>query len=160
MCFESTSPVLEMGKKRKETTLETVPELNFVSKGILNMILVKSGDEWERIPVDSEEFLEDRRIVKTSNMDQVLFQKMCTFKVTLEFIDSLMCIPETAVRESTDWVLCSCTGGNAFYSKVEQRLVLQQCTVALQSNVRPLEDPFILVLLRDEDEWLVERVLR
>lgn len=149
-----------MGKKKFAFTLEATPELEFVEKGALNLILVKIGDDLVQIPLDSNDFLEDRRIVKNSNMDQVLFQKTCTFKVTLEFFESMMCIPETAVRESTDWVLCSCSGANAFYSKIEQRLVLQQCTVTLQSNIEQLEDPFILVLLKEEDEWLVERVLR
>lgn len=148
-----------MGKK-KQTPLETTPDLSFVSKGILNMIVVKTADELIQIPVNSDEFLDDRRIVKTSNMDQVVFQKNCNFKVTLEFMESMMCIPDSAVRESTDWVLCSCSGANAFYSKIEQRLVLQQCNVTLQSNIEQLEDPFILVLLREDDEWLVERVLR
>lgn len=149
-----------MGKKKPAHTLETTSDLAFVSKGTLNMILVKNGDDLLQLPVNSNEFLEDRRIVKTSNMDQVVFQKTCTFKVTLEFFESMMCIPETAVRESTDWVLCSCSGANAFYSKIEQRLVLQQCTVTLLSNIEQLEDPFILVLLKEDDEWLVERVLR
>eukprot|EP00796_Vickermania_ingenoplastis_P009711 gene9711-6807_t len=134
--------------------LMTTPDLAFVAKGILNMILMQGGDELVRIPSDSEEFLEDRRIVKSSTMDQVVFQKNCTFKVTLEFLESMMCIPETAVRESTDWVLCSCNGANTFYSKIEQRLVLQQCSVTLESNIEELEDPFILVLLRDDDEWI------
>lgn len=152
---------LEMGRKRHATTLETTPDLAFVSKGVLNMILMKGdGDELMSIETSTQAFLDDRRLVKSSNMDQILFQKQCTFKVTLEFMEAMMCIPETAVRESTDWVLCSCSGANTYYSKVEERLVLQQCQVVLQSNIEELEDPFILVLLHDEDQWVVERVLR
>lgn len=149
-----------MGRRKATSCLETTPDLSFVASGLLNMVIFKSGDELVRIAVDSEEYLEDRRIIKTSTMDQVVFNQNCTFKVTLEFIESKMCIPETAVRESTDWVLCTCNGTNAFFSKSEQRLVLQHCMVTLQSNIEELEDPFILVLVQDDDQWVVERVLR
>lgn len=94
-----------MGKK-KSSALETTPDLSFVSSGKLNMLLLKSGSEIERIPVESEEFLEDNRVIKGSNMEQVTFNSNSSFKVTLEFLESMMCMSETAVRETTDWVLC------------------------------------------------------
>lgn len=150
-----------MGKKKNETSLETTPDLAFVKSGKLNTIIYKpkEGDPIA-IAADSEQFLEDKRLIKTSNMDQVIFNKETVFKMTLDFLDPLECVAETAVRETTDWMLCSCVGTNAFYSKVEKRLVLQKCSTCLQSSVRELEMPFIIVLLLDDDEWLVERVLR
>ncbi|EPY32864.1 hypothetical protein STCU_01023 [Strigomonas culicis] len=150
-----------MGKKKNETSLETTPDLSFVKSGKLNTIVYKSKDD-DPLPIaaDSEAFLEDRRIIKTSNMDQVIFNKESVFKVTLDFLEPLECVAETAVRETTDWMLCSCQGANAFYSKVEKRLVLQKCGTCLQSSVRELEVSFIVVLRFDDDEWLVERVLR
>lgn len=146
--------------RKKTTSLETTPELSFVKSGRLNMIVHKPKErDPVKIETDSSAFLEDARIVRNTNMDQVTF-KDCVFKVTLDFLEPMMCLEETAVRESTDWVLCSCAAANSFYSKVEERLVLQQCTVSLLSNVAPLVNPFILVLmLEDGDEWVVERVL-
>lgn len=146
---------------RKKTSLETTPELAFVKSGRLNMIVFKPKEgPGVVVETNSADFLEDRRIVKTSNMDQIVF-KDCVFKVTLDFLEPMECVEETAVRESTDWVLCSCAAAHSFYSKLEKRLVLQQCTVSTQSNVAPLVEPFILVLmLEDDDEWVVERVVR
>jgi len=150
-----------MGRRgRRVSELETLPEFSFVSGGVLNTILLKSKDELERIAVDSPAFLEDRRIVRSANMDQITFAKECVFKVTLDFVEPIECIPETAARETTDWMLCSCIGTNARYAKVDQRLVLDRCTTSLQSNIRPLEVPFMLILYFEDDEWLVERVLR
>lgn len=148
-----------MGKKK--TSLETTPELAFAKSGRLNVIVHKPKEgAGVAVETNSAAFLEDKRIIKSANMDQITF-KDCVFKVTLDFLEPMECIEETAVRESTDWVLCSCAGVNSFYSKVEERLVLQQCTVSTQSNVQPLVDPFILVLkLEDGDDWVVERVLR
>ncbi|CAD2213494.1 hypothetical protein AGDE_01271 [Angomonas deanei] len=146
--------------KKKKTNLETTPDLAFVKSGDLNVIIFKTKEEQIPISVTSEEFLEDKRIIKSSNMDQVTFNKDTIFKATLDFIEPVNCVVETAVRESTDWMLCSCVGTNAFYSKVEKRLVLQQCTMSLQSTVRELEAPFIIVLYFDDDQWIVERVLR
>lgn len=150
-----------MSKKSKlATTLETTPDLSFVKSGLMNMIVHRDQEGGcVRIAADSDAFLEDKRIVKSSTMDQVTF-KDCSFKVTLDFLEPIECTYETAVRETTDWMLCSCQAANAFYSKVEKRLVLRNCITSLQSTIMDLEDPFILVLLRDDDEWLVERVLR
>lgn len=148
-----------MGKK-KATTLETTPDLAFVKSGLLNMIVYKDKEDPVAVQADSSAFLEDARLVKTSNMDHVIFNNKCTFKVTLDFLEPMECIPEIAVRESTDWILCTCSGQDAFFSKVEQRLVLQRCAVALQSNIQELVVPFVLVLFLDDDEWVVERVLR
>ncbi|RNF04114.1 hypothetical protein TraAM80_05349 [Trypanosoma rangeli] len=150
-----------MGKRREAAALETTPDLAFIKKGYLNM-LIHTSKEGERttVPVDSLAFLEDPRVVRSRSMDQVNFHRECVFKATLEFVEPVMCLEETAVRESTDWVLCSCGGHAAFYSPVEQRLVLQQCVVCLQSNVPELVDPFVLVLYLEGGHWLVERVLR
>jgi hypothetical protein len=51
-------------------------------------------------------------------------------------------------------------GNMAHFNKVEERLVLQQCVVSIQSNVDPLVAPFHLVLFFDEDEWVVEKIYR
>ncbi|PWV12683.1 hypothetical protein C3747_49g176 [Trypanosoma cruzi] len=150
-----------MGKGREAVTLETTPDLNFVKSGHLNMLIYTNKEgEQVKVPVNSLEFLEDRRVVRSRSMDQVNFNNDCVFKVTLEFIEPMACLEETAVRELTDWVLCSCRGHASFYSPVEKRLVLQQCFVCLQSNIPELLDPFILVLYLEKDQWLVERVLR
>ncbi|KEG06157.1 hypothetical protein DQ04_15591010 [Trypanosoma grayi] len=150
-----------MGRRRVSVSVETTPDLAFVKKGMLNMLLYTNKEgECVRVPVDTLAFLEDRRFVKSRSMDQVTFTGDCVFKATLEFLEPMACIEETAVRESTDWVLCSCKGSAALYSTVEKRLVLQQCVVCLQSNIPELVDPFILVLELQEGEWLVERALR
>ncbi|ORC84492.1 uncharacterized protein TM35_000441480 [Trypanosoma theileri] len=150
-----------MGKRRSSISVETTPDLAFIKKGHLNMLIYTSKEMGAvRVPVDSLDFLEDTRLVRNKSMDQINFSNDCVFKVTLEFIESMPCMEETAVRESTDWVLCSCKGSTAFYSPVEKRLVLQQCFVCVQSNIPELEAPFILVLYLEENEWLVERALR
>jgi len=124
------------------------------------MILLKSTEGVERIAVDSANFLDNRRIVRNANMDQITFAKECVFKVTLDFVEPMECIAETAARETTDWMLCSCAGENARYAKVDQRLILDRCTTSLQSNIRQFEVPFMLILYYEDEEWLVERILR
>ncbi|RNF27333.1 uncharacterized protein Tco025E_00403 [Trypanosoma conorhini] len=150
-----------MGRRRGAAALEATPDLAFVKQGHLNMLIhISKEGERTTVPVDSLGFLEDPRVVRGRSMDQVNFNGDCVFKVTLEFVEQMACLEETAVRESTDWVLCSCSGQAAFYSPVEQRLVLQHCVVCLQSNIPELVDPFILVLYLEGHRWLVERVLR
>ncbi|KAG5497728.1 hypothetical protein JKF63_03994 [Porcisia hertigi] len=149
-----------MGKKKHASGLETIPELRFVQGGLLNMILFNGANEIQKIAVDSPAFLEDKRVVRSTNMDQVTFSKNIIFKVTLDFAEAMPCIPDIAVRETTDWMLLSCAGTHAYYSTVDQRLVLQQCKASLQSNIPELEFPVSLTLRFDDDEWLVERVTR
>ncbi|KAG8344429.1 hypothetical protein ERJ75_000352200 [Trypanosoma vivax] len=150
-----------MGKGHGSTAVEVPPELAFIKQGHLNMLLLVGKDgEAERIPTGNLSFMNDPRVVRNRSMDQVNFNGDCAFKVTLEFRDAVACVEETAVRETTDWVLCSSRGNNAFYSPVEKRLVLQNCTVCLQSNVPALVDPFTIVLCLQDDVWQVERVLR
>ncbi|KAK7197549.1 hypothetical protein NESM_000704900 [Novymonas esmeraldas] len=150
-----------MGKKAKHVSeVEAPPELSFVQGGTLNTILLKGPEEIQQLAVDSAAFLEDRRAVRSTNMDQVTFSKSVVFKVTLDFMEAMPCIPEIAVRETTDWMLLSCPGTHAHYSTMDQRLVLQQCTAALQSNIPELEFPITVVLRLDDDQWLVERVMR
>lgn len=149
-----------MGKSKSLNTAETSPELDFVRGGTLNTLIYKDGEELVCIPVDSAAFLEDKRAVRSSNMDQITFSKNVVFKVTLDFVEPMACTPEIAVRETTDWMLMSCPGTNAYYATVDQRLVLQQCKSSLQSNIPELAYPITLVLYLDDDQWLVERVLR
>lgn len=157
----SSNPKKSKKKRDRATKLETTPDLQFVKKGHLNLIILKAGDgELVKVPTDSMDFLEDTRVVRSSTMDQVTFKKECVFKATLEFMDSLECVADTAVRESTDWMLCSCSGTNAYYATMEQRLVLSNCVPALQSTVAELMIPFTLVLMFEDDEWIVEQVVR
>ncbi|CAG9579471.1 hypothetical_protein_-_conserved [Leishmania major strain Friedlin] len=149
-----------MGRKKRASDVETTPELSFVQGGVLNTIIVKGAEEMQQIAVDTTAFLEDKRVVRSTNMDQVTFSQNAIFKVTLDFAEAMPCIPETAVRESTDWMLLSCTGNHAHYSTVDQRLILQQCKASLQSNIPELEFPVYLVLRFDDDEWVVERIIR
>lgn len=140
--------------------LETSKDLNFIKYGKLNMLCIRNGKDVEKVAADTPAFLNDERVVKGLGMDLVTFQPNVVFKVTLDFKKPLPCVEGTAVREGTDWVLCSCMGSMAHFNKVEERLVLQQCVVSIQSNVDPLVAPFHLVLFFDDDEWQVERVYR
>ncbi|KPI85703.1 hypothetical protein ABL78_5235 [Leptomonas seymouri] len=149
-----------MGKRRNLNMADTSPDLDFVRGGTLNTIIYRDGEELQQLPVDSADFLEDKRAVRSTNMDQVTFSKNIVFKVTLDFVEPMACTPEIAVRETTDWMLMSCPGTNAYYATVDQRLVLQQCKSSLQSNIPELEFPITIVLYLDDDQWLVERVLR
>jgi hypothetical protein len=145
-----------MGKDRCETT----PDLSFVKGGRLNMIILQQNKECTKLDASSGAFLASPVIVKSSTMDQVTFHANCVFKLTVDFKKTLPCVAETAVRESTDWVLCSCPGPMAYYNKVEDRLVLQQCVVTVQSNVDQMQRPFGAVLKLDDDEWVIEKVYR
>ncbi|KPA74535.1 hypothetical protein ABB37_09187 [Leptomonas pyrrhocoris] len=149
-----------MGKRKNLSTAETSPELDFVRGGTLNTIVYREGEELQRLPVDSAAFLEDKRAVRSSNMDQITFSKNIVFKVTLDFVEPMACMPEIAVRETTDWMLMTCPGTSAYYATVDQRLVLQQCQSSLQSNIPELTYPITIILYLDDDQWLVERVLR
>lgn len=150
-----------MGKKRRVSDAETSPELSFVVGGTLNTIVLRGAEEeLQHIPVDTAAFLEDKRVVRSSNMDQITFSKNVVFKVTLDFAEAMACIPEIAVRETTDWMLMSCPGTHAYFSTVDQRLLLQQCRASLQSNIPELEYPIVLVLRFDDDQWVVERAVR
>ncbi|AAZ13484.1 uncharacterized protein TEOVI_000317700 [Trypanosoma equiperdum] len=149
-----------MSKKQGAQGLETSPELSFIKQGHLNLLIHTKDGEQRLVPVDSLAFIDDPQLVRSRTMDQVNFNSECIFKVTLDFSEPIPCIEETAVREMTDWVLCSCKGNNAFYSPVEKRLILQSCTVCLQSNVRALVDPFVVMLLYNEEGWVVDRVLK
>lgn len=140
--------------------LETSEELKFFKSGKLNMVLVVQKDkELTKIDTSSDAFLSNSSIIRSNSMDQIMFQPNCIFKVTIDFKKVFPCT-ETAVRESTDWVLCSCPGAMAYYNKTEERLVLQQCVVSIQSTIEELSKPFIAVLKFDDDEWILERALR
>ncbi|CAJ1031895.1 hypothetical protein, conserved [Leishmania lindenbergi] len=145
-----------MGKKKRGSDVETAPELSFVGGGVLNMIIFKGAEGIQHITADTAAFLEDKRVIRSTNMDQVTFSPNIIFKVTLDFAEAMPCVPEIAVRETTDWMLLSCAGTHAYYSTVDQRLVLQQCKASLQSNIPELEYPISLVLRFDDDQWLVE----
>ncbi|GET91293.1 hypothetical protein, conserved [Leishmania tarentolae] len=149
-----------MGKKKRANDVETAPELRFVRGGVLNTIIFKGAEGMQQIAVDSAAFLEDKRVVRSTNMDQVVFSPNVIFKVTLDFAEAMPCMAEIAVRETTDWMLLSCPGNHAHYSTVDQRLVLQQCKAALQSNIPELEFPIYLILRLDDDQWVVERAMR
>ncbi|CCW69640.1 unnamed protein product [Phytomonas sp. Hart1] len=140
--------------------LETTPDLDFIKGGRLNMVIHREKEDFTPISTEPDCFFNDKRIIRAENMDNVTF-KDCVFKVTLDFMMPIECMEETAVRETTDWVLCSCSATDAFYSKTEARLVLQQCRVSLKSNVQKLTTPFIMILcFKEKDVWVVERVLR
>ncbi|KAG5471508.1 hypothetical protein LSCM1_01601 [Leishmania martiniquensis] len=149
-----------MGKKKHMSDVETTPELSFVQGGVLNMILIKGPEGMQKMAVDTTAFLEDKRVVRSAHMDTVTFSHNTVFKVTLDFAEAMPCIPEIAVRETTDWMLLSCSGAHAYYSTVDQRLVLQQCRTSLVSNTPELQFPICVVLRFDSDQWLVERVTR
>ncbi|KAG5497144.1 hypothetical protein GH5_01680 [Leishmania sp. Ghana 2012 LV757] len=149
-----------MGRKKRVSDVETAPELSFVQGGALNMIILKGAEGIQQVPVDTAAFLEDKRVVRSAHMDAVTFSQNVIFKVTLDFVEAMACIPETAVRETTDWMLLSCAGAHAYYSTVDQRLVLQQCKTSLQSSIPELEFPISVVLRFDSDQWVVERVVR
>lgn len=139
--------------------VETSEDLKFVKSGRLNMIILLQNKEVSKIDVGSDAFLTNATIVRSTTMDQIMFQQNCVFKLTVDFKKVLPCV-ETAVRESTDWVLCSCPGPMAYYNRVEERLVLQQCVVSIQSTVEEMSRPFIAVLKLEDDEWVLERALR
>lgn len=143
----------------KGEKLETSDDLKFFKGGKLNMVILVQNKDVTKLDTSSHAFLSNPSIVRTSTMDQVMFQPNCIFKLTVDFKRVLACV-ETAVREGTDWVLCSCPGPMAYYNKTEERLVLQQCVVSTQSTVDELSKPFIAVLRLDDDEWVLERALR
>ncbi|RHW72864.1 hypothetical protein DPX39_040082600 [Trypanosoma brucei equiperdum] len=149
-----------MTKRHSGRGVETSPDLAFIKRGHLNMLIHTKDGERRLVPVDSLAFIDDPQLVRGRTMDRVNFNNECVFKVTLEFTEPIPCMEEIAVREMTDWVLCSCKGNYSFYSPVEKLLVLQNCMVCVQSNVLPLVDPFILVLFYDVGSWVVERVLK
>eukprot|EP00744_Colponema_vietnamica_P005124 GILI01007536.1.p1 GENE.GILI01007536.1~~GILI01007536.1.p1 ORF type:complete len:158 (-),score=13.84 GILI01007536.1:54-491(-) len=136
------------------------PQLKYITGGRLNMVVLRANKEVSRIDTSSNLFLGDRSIVKHDTMDRVSFLPCAVFKVTLDFKKEQLCLLETSNRETTDWVLMSCMGNNAFYDKTTQRLLLQQCAVCLQTNVPDLIMPVGLVLRFDDDEWIVEQVCR
>lgn len=136
------------------------PQLKFITSGRLNMVVLRANKEVTRIDASTTDFLHNRSIVKQDTMDRVSFLPCAVFKVTLEFKREQLCILETSNRETTDWVLMSCMGNNAFYDKTTQRLLLQQCAVCLQTNIPDLVMPVGLVLKFNDDEWIVEQVCR
>ena len=145
----------------KSEKLDAPKELNFIKTGKLNMIVVRQPNkEVTKIDTSTQQFLSNPQVVRADQMDQILFVQNAVFKVTLDFRKVLPCVEGTAVRESTDWVLCSCMGQMASYNKVDEVLVLSQCVVTVQSNVDPLVMPFSCVLKFEDDEWEVIRVSR
>lgn len=136
------------------------PQLKFITGGRLNMVVLRANKEVSKIDASTTDFLQNRSIVKHDTMDRVTFLPCAVFKVTLDFKREQLCILETSNRETTDWVLMSCMGGNAAYDKTTQRLLLQQCAVCLQTNIPDLVMPVGLVLKFKEDEWIVEQVCR
>jgi hypothetical protein len=145
----------------KAEKLDAPKELNFIKNGKLNMVVVRQPNkEVVKIDTSTQQFLTNPLILRADQMDQILFQPTAVFKVTLDFRKVLPCVEGTAVRESTDWVLCSCMGQMASFNKVDEVLVLSQCVVTVQSNVDPLVMPFQCVLKFEEDEWVVVRVSR
>lgn len=148
-----------MGKAKAEK-VETSADLKFIKSGRLNMVILTQNKECTKIDVSSDAFLSNSLLIRANTMDQILFQPHCVFKLTLDLKQIMPCVAETAVRESTDWILCSCSGQMAHYQKLENRLVLQQCVVSLQSTIEELSRPFVAVLKLDDDEWVLERALR
>ena len=138
--------------------VQTSDDLKFVKSGRLNVVCLRQGKEVEQVTSDPS-FLTNEAVIRSSSMDAVTFQQNVVFKVTLDFKKSLGCLPDS-VREATDWALLSCPGPSAVFNRVEERLVLQHCTVCTRSNVKQLEQPINLVLLWDEDDWVVERCFR
>jgi hypothetical protein len=138
---------------------ETSEDLKFIKGGKLNMIILVQNKECTKIDTSSAAFLTNPNLLRSSTMDQLMFQPHCVFKITVDFKRVLPCT-ETAVRESTDWVLCSCPGSMAYFNKTEERLVLQQCVVSIQSTVEEMARPFVAVLKLDDDEWVLERAIR
>lgn len=151
-----------MGKKKNKNDLDTTEEFNFIKWGQLNMICLRNGKEVEKVETNSEAFLSDPRVVRQQGqlMENITFQPNVVFKVTLDFDCEIVCVEGGAVRESTDWVLCSCMGNMAHFNRVEERLMLQQCVVCIPSNIDPLVTPFHLVLRFEEEQWVVERMYR
>jgi hypothetical protein len=139
--------------------IQTSEDLKFIKSGRMNMVVLVKDKEVTKIDVSSDAFLAHPLVLRSSTMDQIMFQPNVVFKLTIDFKRTLPCI-ETAVRESTDWVLCSCSGGMAYYNKTEERLVLQQCVVSIQSTVEEMSKPFVAVLKLDDDEWILERAIR
>jgi hypothetical protein len=139
--------------------IQTSEDLKFVKSGRMNMIVLVKDKDVTKIDVSSDAFLQNPLVTRSSTMDQVMFQPNVVFKLTVDFKKTFACV-ETAVRESTDWVLCSCSGGMAYYNKTEERLVLQQCVVSIQSTIEEMSKPFVAVLKLDDDEWVLERAIR
>jgi hypothetical protein len=132
-------------------------EFSFVKGGKLNMVVARSGKSVERVPTDA--ILSSEATVRSNGMDVVTFLPNVVFKFTLDFRKGLPCVG-SAVREMTDWVLCSAMGGSAHYNKVEERLLLHHCMVCIQSNVEGLLSPFHVSLKLIGEEWKVEQVWR
>eukprot|EP00758_Cryptobia_borreli_P015041 Tbor_TRINITY_DN5983_c1_g3::TRINITY_DN5983_c1_g3_i1::g.18651::m.18651 len=153
-----------MGKgkshKRKKRDIDTPHELRFITGGILNMIALRNNKQVTQVNAYTETILTDPTIVRHTSMDNITFLPNAVFKVTLDFSKLKVCMAETAVREATDWVLCSCLGSDVYYDKTSLLLVLQQCMVCIQSNVKQLEMPFGLEMRYEDEMWEVVRVFR
>lgn len=139
--------------------IQTSDDLKFIKSGRMNMLIIVKDKEVTKIDCSSDAFLLNPLVTRSSTMDQVMFQPNVVFKLTVDFKRTFACV-ETAVRESTDWVLCSCGGGMAYFNKTEERLVLQQCVVSIQSTIDEMSKPFVAVLKLDDDEWVLERAIR
>lgn len=137
---------------------ETSEDLKFVKGGRLSMVCVRQHKEVVKVDSDPS-FLTNESVVRSSTMDAVTFQPNVVFKVTLDFRKALSCLPGS-VREATDWALLSTTGQTAVFNRIDERLLLQQCTVSTRSNVKQLEQPISMILMWADDEWVVERVYR
>jgi hypothetical protein len=146
-----------MGKKSQ---INTPHELRFIQSGKLNMLIVRSGKEISKVDAYTDEFLTNPQVVARDSMDQTTFLPNIVFKVTLDFSKPKVCVQETAIREATDWVLCSCMGGGVRYDKTAQRLIMQSVVVCVQSNVKQLELPFGCVLVYTGKEWEVEAIMQ
>eukprot|EP00759_Apiculatamorpha_spiralis_P033949 PhF_6_TR35054/c0_g1_i1/m.51077 len=135
-------------------------QFDFVKSGYLNMVVLRNQRDCERIPTES--FLNNDAILRASTLDSITFRDNTVFKFTLEFRKPIPCVEETAVRENTDWVLASCPGHLAQYNKVEERLVLQNCSVSISSTIEPLLEPFCVSMRLDPEkgEWLLDLIWR
>jgi hypothetical protein len=138
--------------------IETPKPLKFIKGGRLNMLVIRHGKEVEKVDADSAQFLANEATVRSSGMDVITFQQNVVFKVTLDFGEARSSVAETAVRETTDWILMSCMGNMAVFNRTEERLVLQQCVAAIGTTVPELEKPIGIVLRFNDDEWLVDKI--
>lgn len=140
---------------------EPTKEFKFVKAGKLNMVIIRNGKNVEPVPINVAAFLANEVIIKTNTMDVITFQPNVVFKFTLDFKSPLPCIEGTnAVRESTDWILCSSMGTTAHFNKVDETLILQQCVVSIQTNVAQFAAPFNAALRLNDEEWEVVKVWR
>lgn len=135
-------------------------DLAFVKNGRLNVIAVRNGKSVEAVACDSTLFLGNALVVRTQSMDMVTFHPNVVFKVTLDFSETLQCAPNSFGRETSDWILLSCSGQNASYNANEERLTLLYCMACIESKVEAFLRPVNLVLKFDEDCWIVEKVYR